>query len=335
MLTVEPSITDVSDNGRRTLLVYSLSVVLLPLLLLTGQLWVASTPWFMQHNAYPQLRGIGYELTLKHEDCEVVLYGDSSALTAYDPAVVQGMTGMKACNISEGGTITSVVGTYPLDTYLTQNKRPRYLVMMFTPSFFRPNPPWMGGSQPEGYTYLLQFIRDRRLFYCLLRKPWGTLRYVTWVSRQLFADLCGRLQHENPDDPAKDGLLARQRRHGTLTYAQPTQTYCVRTAIHYKAADMHGDPEGVAAARRNYGVDGTEVFVNVAPVPTCDELQDTYEKILAGEHDNRFERLPISWFNNEDVHFNAIGANYLSAEVAQQILEREHRLQTIQETKER
>ena len=302
---------------------YCLCVAMLPPLALCLLLWVAGTPWFLQHDAYPVLRNIGYELTLDGEDCDVVLYGDSSALTAYDPAVVRRITGMKACNVAEGGTITSMVGNYPLDAYLGRNKRPKYLVMMFTPSIFRPDPQWMSDMKPEGYTYLLQFVRGKRLYHTLLRRPLAALRYASWVGARIVADVLGRLAGENPDDPAKDGGADRRRRHGITTFPLPTETYCVRTAFHYPAWIVRGDPEGVAAVRRKYGVQGTQVIVNVAPVPTCDELQDTYERVLAGEHDNAFEKLPISWFNSEDVHFNATGANYLSAEVAQQILDRE------------
>jgi hypothetical protein len=294
-----------------------LAVSLLPLGVF---LWVGSTAWFMRHNGYPQLRGIGYELTLRHADCEVVLYGDSSALSAYDPSVVERITGMTACNVSEGGTILSVVGPYPLDTYLRNNKRPRYLVMMFTPSLFRPSPPWMGGSEPEGYTYLLQYVRGWRLYYCLLRRPEGTLRYAAWVGERVIDDFFERHRGRNPDDDAKDSAVFRRVHGGLGTFPLPPEDHCIRTAFHYPAYAMHGDPAGVAEARRKYEVGGTRVLINVAPVPVCDELQDTYERVLAGEHDNRFERLPISWFNSEDVHLDAPGGRYLSEEVGNQIL---------------
>jgi hypothetical protein len=327
MFTSASPVRDPHSNRRHEprWAAYSVGVVLLPLLLMCFLLWVASTPWFMQHNANPGLRAIGYGLTLVHEDCDVVLYGDSSALTAYDPAIIQSITGLKACNVAEGGTITGVVGTYPLDVYLSRNKRPRYLAMMLTPSIFRPNPQWMEDTKPEGYTYVLQFIRGERLFYCLLRQPLGTVRYASWVGQRLVADFLGRVEGTNPDNPAKDGGADRRRRHGITTFPLPTETKCVRTGYRIPAESIHGDPEGVAAVHRKYGADGTQLIINVAPVPTCDVLQGTYRKVLAGEHDNQFERLPISWFNSEDVHFNGTGADYLSVELAEQILDRERK----------
>lgn len=277
----------------------------------------------MRHDTYPGLRQIGYGTYLRHEDCEVLLYGDSSAMTGLDPGVVERKTGMKACNVAEGSTITGVVGTYPLDVYLSQNKRPRYLVMMLTPSIFRPSPHWVVDPRPEGYTYLLQFVAGKQLFHALLKKPLATFRYAQWVGARLVDDLWGRMAQTNPDDPAKDGGAERRRRHGIFTFPAPTETECWRTALHLNPASFSGDPAGVAEARAKYAIGGTQVFINVAPVPTCDVLQDTYERILAGEHDNVLERLPISWFNSQDVHFNATGADHISAEVALQILQRE------------
>ena len=53
----------------------------------------------------------------------------------YDPDLVQRITGLKTCNLAEGVTILWVVGSrFPLDAYLENNKRPRYLP--FTVSMF-------------------------------------------------------------------------------------------------------------------------------------------------------------------------------------------------------
>jgi hypothetical protein len=80
------------------------------------------------------------------------------------------------------------------------------------------------------------------------------------------------------------------------------------------------DPEWVGGLRRNYGINGTHVFVNVAPVADCDDMKDVYERTLKGVHDNRLEVFPIGLFNNEDVHFTPEGAERVSSGVAKQIL---------------
>ena len=72
--------------------------------------------------------------------------------------------------------------------------------------------------------------------------------------------------------------------------------------------------------RQKYGVNGTRVIVNVAPVADCDDMKDAYGQALKGLHDNPLEVLPIKMFNNQDVHFTPEGAEHVSLGVANQIL---------------
>ena len=66
-------------------------------------------------------------------------------------------------------------------------------------------------------------------------------------------------------------------------------------------------------------------MINIAPVPDCDISYDMYNRLSAGLHDNAFERLPISYFNQGDVHFSPEGSRYISIEAAQEILAAERK----------
>ena len=72
--------------------------------------------------------------------------------------------------------------------------------------------------------------------------------------------------------------------------------------------------------RKDYGVNGTQVIVDIMPVPACDTLIDTYRKLSEGLHDNAFEVVPISFFSEGDVHPSEKGGAYISTEIAYQIL---------------
>ncbi len=123
--------TDQKPQGAR-LILYVVGFVGVQIFVLLLTFVVSSTPWFLTHDAYPGMRQIGYSLRLKHEDCDVVIYGDSSSLTGLDPDIIQGITGLKTCNLSEGVSIESVVGSlFPLDNYLKNNKRPLFLLTMY------------------------------------------------------------------------------------------------------------------------------------------------------------------------------------------------------------
>ena len=82
--------------------------------------------------------------------------------------------------------------------------------------------------------------------------------------------------------------------------------------------------------RRIYGVEGTTVIINMAPVPTCDTLQQTYRRKSEGLRDNAFETLPITDFNEGDVHFSPEGGRHISIEAGNQILALEEQRRTQQ-----
>ncbi|MGA2536906.1 MAG: hypothetical protein ABSF53_12880 [Terracidiphilus sp.] len=266
------------------------------------------------------LRNMGYSLTLHHADCQVVLTGDSSALTGLDPLTITRATGLSACNVSEGGTITTVTGWYPLDAYLQQNTPPKYIVFMFTPSIFRPSHSWRDySSYYEGIVYLLQYERSMSSYLKLLRHPYETFNFSAWAAQSIIKDTLVRLGDPHKYDGVEDPALRRERHNGLFTFYSSPETTCFRNGWD-KNLNISPDREWVSGLRQRYGVNGTRVIVNVAPVADCDDMKDAYEQALKGVHDNPLEVLPIKMFNNQDVHFAPSGAEQVSLGVANQIL---------------
>lgn len=303
---------------------YLLVVLGLPALFLAIGFSMAHTRWFFYHDDYFLLRNIGYSLTLDDANCEVVLTGDSSALTGLDPATITRYTGMSACNVAEGGTIDVVIGNYALDAYLRHNSAPKFVVFMFTPSFYRPLRSWSrdSSSYVEGIVYLLQYRRDAETYKILLKHPWETLAFSIWASHAILADSWTRIAAPHKYDRLEDPFLRRQRTFGRFTLYAGPETHCFRNGWD-KTIPVVPDPNLASSLRRQYGTNGTQVIVNVAPVPDCDDMHDVYERALSGLHDNDLEVLPIRMFNSQDVHFTPEGAEQLSIGVARQILKLE------------
>ena len=146
-----------APHTLRSASVYLAGFVAFQVLLLLSTFPIASTKWYLWHDSYAGLRNFGYAERAGQQNCEVLLYGDSSALTALDPAVIGQMTGLKACNISEGTTEQRVVGSdAPIQAYLRHNPPPRFLLGTWTPSMLRPDIPAHSEYQPEGVEYALQ-----------------------------------------------------------------------------------------------------------------------------------------------------------------------------------
>ena len=313
------------DKKKSSPLLYVVLTLAIPVLLLAAAFATANTNWFFYHDNYFLLRNIGYSLTLHHADCQVVLTGDSSALTGLDPLTITRLTGLSACNVAEGGTITVVAGSYPLDTYLQQNARPKYIVFMFTPSLFRPNHSWHDySSYYEGIVYLLRFERNENTYLQLLKHPRETLSFTLWAAHGIVADAIERMSDPHKYDGVEDPAARRQRHNGLFTLYSGPETNCFRNGWD-KSLPVVTDPEWVEGLRRKYGVDGTHVFVNVAPVADCDDMKDVYVRTLKRVYDNQLEVLPIGLFNNQDVHFTPEGAERVSSGVVKQILADEGR----------
>jgi hypothetical protein len=117
-----------------------------------------------------------------------------------------------------------------------------------------------------------------------------------------------------------DTRTQRNSQNGVWPYPLPAEDHCVRTARHYDPASVARHADSVEAFRKAYAVGGTQVLVNIAPVPDCDTLQEAYARQSAGLHDNAFVTMPIDDFNEGDVHFTPQGGEIVSAEVARQIL---------------
>ena len=310
------------SNRRGGILWYCIGLVLAPACLLALSFPVGTTRWFPDH-CYRALMQSGYSVRLQHADCEVVIYGDSSTMTALDPAVIQQITGLKTCNIAEGTTITEVVGThYPLDQYLAHNKRPRFLLLMYTPSMYTPNVPPFRYYFVEGMTYAFTYERTPLFFKGLLRRPWWVLKYSLSVGEQVINYFVGRYVLRNHHLDA-DTRAQRDSHNGLWAFPLPPETHCVRGLLPDGFEQRHADQ--VAAIRQRYETGGTTVLFNISPVPDCDRDYPLYSRLSSGLHQNSFERLPISYFNEGDVHFSPQGSRYISVELGHEVLAVEQR----------
>jgi len=314
-----PATNSTTQNTRP--IVYVVSFVAVQLFFLTLTFHLASTPWLLTHDAYPGMYQAGYSLRLQRADCDIVIYGDSSTLTGLDPDIIHQITGLSACNLSEGVTIQGVVGSrFPLDTYLQRNQPPRYLLTMYTPSLFRPYIEPFTEYQPEGVLYLLQYDRSRDMLHGLLSRPKWAVDFDLWAGRGIIKNVLDRYVPGVNTKATIDTRAQRDSRHGIWPYPLTPETECVRTARHYNPDSFLRFADSVSKMRTLYSREGTKVLVNISPVPACDTLQQAYREKSEGLHDNTFETMPISYFNEGDVHFSPEGSRYLSIEAANQIL---------------
>ena len=117
----------VEHHGLRPVIYTSVVIIPLAAMLLFG-FWTAASSSFLSTLADPYLQISDYAYTQKDVDCQVVIYGDSTALTGVNPLIIEQYTHLKTCNISVTMAAFVMNGTLAFDRYLAQNRRPKYVI---------------------------------------------------------------------------------------------------------------------------------------------------------------------------------------------------------------
>ena len=300
--------------SRRRLLFYLLPIAIVPLLIILAAFFVVPTSWFTLHSGNTYMANIGYADTLSNSDCQVLVYGDSTALTSVDPFIIEAATGLKTCNLAEFEGMTSVNETLLIDRYLNRNPRPRFIVFMYTPDDLRIPEHWNKVSSFEAVTYRIRQGLDSKTLKLLVQHPADTLGWAEQGMRMTMFRF-----HTSP--MGADKMNIRQPYNGQLRLEGTPSTACEKD--HRREAP---DPAWLSALRTRYSVEGTQVVIDATPVPGCDLDLAFFQDVLPGAIDD--DPLPIYpvgvYLRNTRLHMNEVGSRMVSQMIARQIAERMH-----------
>jgi hypothetical protein len=273
---------------------------------------VATSQGFPRLLFTPYSQVENYPFSLNHEDCEILIYGDSSAMTGVDPVRIEALTHRKACNISQTQPTVVATGTLTIDLYLKQNALPKYLVIQLAPdTFYQPH----GLDRLAGFDPIMLMLRHDPGYATakkLLQNPLPTLRFLSkvlearyWPNRAYGASFMGLYRGPIADYYAHSGFLSMPK---------PSEGAC-GGAKPLGAADFGWIDE----ARRRYEAEGVKVLVLVSPIPKCDSQRAIYRGLDA-HVDGVSTTLPLGLFNDSDRHYTREGAEVVSDIVARKIL---------------
>jgi len=282
---------------------YCLTLALVPVLAVVGAMFIARSSWYLRHQRNSYLTISDYAFLQADKNCEVVIFGDSSALTGVAPRVLEAATGLRTCNIAQPNTALAVAGTLALDAYLQKNAPPKILLFQFTAPDFRPRE---GRDQlyEEGALQLVRHKLDPSTMQLFAEHPLAFLEFSEFVLRTALIN--------------RDWSGATYER----TWAAVRETNGLFTAPGGPLSQCAGnlavrppDPEWIAALRREYSRAGTRVLIYVAPYPACDQSYAYYAAALQGLSDNQLSRFDIRFFNEQN-HFTREGAEINSRRIA-------------------
>jgi hypothetical protein len=300
-------------------LLYCLMVVLLPLLAVPAFIGLGESDFFVHHGASVWVQENDAIFEMQNRDCDVLVYGDSTAMTGIDPEVVSRNTGFKTCNIAVTNAVLAVTGNLTLDHYLKQNARPKVLVIQLSPDDFQQeNRVWKHTIYAEG---LLEQLRhgspeeSRRVLFTHPHEAASFAGYAAGFSAYYaIKDIWFRTTHLRSEEDQV------QVRNGFFTPPAPPRTYCDPDAMLTDRSRGAFSRMLANDFRNTYNARSSVVLVDVAPIPSCDNNLAAYTSELNGVTSNSLQSLPIGLFN-DGRHYTARGSVVVSSMIARQVNE--------------
>ena len=297
---------------------YCLLLLLLPLLAIPACIRLGCSDFFLRHGASVWVQSNDAVFSMRDRDCDVLIFGDSTAMTGIDPDVVERNTGFKTCNIAVTNSVLAVTHNLTLNRYLANNVKPRVLLVQLSPDGFQPESnAWNQTVYPEGLLELLRHGNPAESRRVLLTHPREAIAFAGYAAGfSLYSgvkDIWFRVTNMRPEE---DTVTIH---NGFFTPPSPPSTSCEPGATFSNPQAGGGYPRTVVGEYLNDYADRSGiVLVNVAPIPSCDQNLAAFSSELNGVTSNSLLPLPVTLFNDPR-HYTAVGSAVVSRLVAQEL----------------
>jgi hypothetical protein len=302
----------------RAALRYCLVLLLLPLVAIPSFIRLGYSDFFLRHGASVWVQSNDAIFNVRDRECDVLIYGDSTAMTGIDPDVVERNTGFKTCNISVTNSVLSVTHNLTLNRYLANNPRPRMLLIQLSPDGFQPESnSWSNTVYPEGLLELLRHGSPAETRHVLSSHPREAIAFAGYAAGFTIYSLGKEAWfHVTHIRPEEDAVVIH---NGFFTPPSPPTTSCEPGATFSNPKAGGEFPRNVVSEYRNDYADRSGiVLVNVAPIPACDQNLQAFTTELNGVTSNSVLPLPVTLFNDPR-HYTAVGSAVVSRLIAQEL----------------
>lgn len=297
-------------------IVYLLVAIVLPICAIPAFILLGRSDYFLRHGASVWVQSNDAVFDMRNRNCELLIFGDSTAMTGVNPELVQERTGLKTCNIAVTNAVLSVTDRLTLDHYLANNARPHVVVVQLSPEGFEQGSrEWRHTIYAEGMLELIRHAPRREWIQMLLEHPAEAVSFAGYTAGfSAYYTLKRALFYATRIRSGDDTV---QVRNGFFTPPSPPRTQCDDTLPVQQAGFAEASREVVQGYKQYQPQHGT-VLVNVAPIPACDRNLQAYQNELSGITSNTLQALPIHLFNDQR-HFTASGSDVVSRMVADEV----------------
>jgi hypothetical protein len=297
---------------------YCLFLLLFPLLAIPAFIRLGCSEFFLRHGASVWVQSNDSVFSMKDRDCDVLVFGDSTAMTGIDPEVIERNTGFKTCNIAVTNAVLAVTHNLTLNRYLANNNKPRVLLVQLSPDGFQPESnAWDQTVYPEGLLELLRHGTAAESRRVLLSHPQQSIAFAGYAAGfTMYAAVKDIWFHVTRLRPQEDTVTIH---NGFFTPPAPPSTSCEPGATFSNPQAGGTYPRRVVGEYENdYAGRSGIVLVNVAPIPSCDQNLAAFSSELNGVTSNSLQPLPVGLFNDPR-HYTAVGSAVVSRLVAQEL----------------
>ena len=305
---------------RQNCLMYCLLVALLPLLAVPSLIKLGSSDFFLHHGASVWVRSNDAVFDMRDRECDVLVYGDSTAMTGIDPDVVESNTGFRTCNIAVTNAVLAVTNNLTLDHFLAHNARPNVILVQLSPDGFQSeNHAWRQTIYAEGMLELLRHGRPGDARRVLVSHPQESIAFAGYAAGfTAWYAIKEVWTHATSMRPEEDTITVH---NGFFTPPSPARTSCSPPSSVMSLASPHqGDFSRLLVSdyKHAYADRAGVVLVNVAPIPACDQNLAAYAAELQGITSNSLLPLPIGLFN-DGRHYTARGSEVVSTLISKEL----------------
>ncbi len=317
-----PPLAEAQPRGPRRLspVGYCLLLVLLPLLAIPALIALGRSDFFLHHGASVWVQANDKVFDTRQRQCDVLIYGDSTAMTGIDPDRVEEQTGFRTCNIAVTNAVLAVTGNLTLDHFLANNPKPKVLLIQLSPDGFQPESSvWKHTVYAEGMLELLRHGQPAATRRLLITHPAESVAFAGYAAGYTaWYGIKSVWYHATSLRPEEDTLTVR---NGFFTLPSPARTSCEAATSIVSGSNPQQiafSRSIVANYRNSYSDQAAVVLVNVAPIPECDQNLAAYTQELDGITSNSVLPMPVGYFNN-CCHYTARGSEIVSSLISSEL----------------
>ena len=297
---------------------YCLLLLILPLLAIPLGIRLGCSDFFLKHGASVWVQSNDAVFAMRDRDCDVLIFGDSTAMTGIDPDVIERNTGFRTCNIAVTNAVLAVTRNLTLDQFLARNDEPRVLLIQLSPDGFQPESTvWNSTVYPEGLLELLRHGDPVEARHVLLKNPQQAIAFAGYAAGFTLYSTMKHAWFRLTNERLQEDEVRIH--NGFFTPPSPPSKSCEPGATFSNPRMGARFPKSVVDEYQNqYAERSGVVLVNVAPIPSCDQNLAAFTSQLNGVTSNSLLPLPVGLFNDPR-HYTAVGSAVVSRLVADEL----------------